>query len=230
MSKQKAPKAQADSMVWIDQAIRDFGIGGLSVRELIEFLITGLKSTNAAVRTSATKTLVTLKLYVGASEFHSPLSVDYLLTSVTQTSRRSSKTSIPPSSPPSSPNSPRSQPSLLLAPPASLLITQSPLLPLLEAREGRKLPLQPRTTHSTSCSLEWTSTSSFRLPTPTRATMRIGRRGRRRSRVSSPSWKRTSVSSLATFVSFFDVSTRILLTRLTPSRSRSCAQAAHVGQ
>lgn len=79
MSKQKAPKAQADSMVWIDQAIRDFGIGGLSVRELIEFLITGLKSTNAAVRTSATKTLVTLKLYVGASESLSSAFIDRIL-------------------------------------------------------------------------------------------------------------------------------------------------------
>ncbi|KAL8281038.1 hypothetical protein RQP46_006717 [Phenoliferia psychrophenolica] len=66
MAKQKAPKALADSLVWVDRAIRDFGIGGLSVRELIEFLKVGLKSTNAAVRTNATKALVTLKLYVGA--------------------------------------------------------------------------------------------------------------------------------------------------------------------
>lgn len=67
MTKQKAPKAQADSLVWVEQAIRDFGIGSLSVRELIDFLGSALKSTNAAVRTSATKTLVTLKLYVGSS-------------------------------------------------------------------------------------------------------------------------------------------------------------------
>ncbi|KAK4696398.1 cytoskeleton-associated protein 5, partial [Phenoliferia sp. Uapishka_3] len=66
MAKQKAPKALADSLVWVDRAIREFGIGGLSVRELIEFLKVGLKSTNAAVRTNATKALVTLKLYVGA--------------------------------------------------------------------------------------------------------------------------------------------------------------------
>lgn len=65
MGKQKAPKAQADSMVWVEQAIRDFGIIGLSVRDLIEYLKIGLKSSNAAVRTSATKTLVTLRLYVG---------------------------------------------------------------------------------------------------------------------------------------------------------------------
>ncbi|KAM0755289.1 ARM repeat-containing protein [Meredithblackwellia eburnea MCA 4105] len=66
MTKQKAPKAQADSLVWVDRVIREFGIAGLPVRDLIEFLKNGLKSTNAAVRTSATKTLVTLKLYVGA--------------------------------------------------------------------------------------------------------------------------------------------------------------------
>lgn len=65
MGKQKAPKAQADAMVWVEQAIRDFGIVGLSIRDLIEYLKVGLKSSNAAVRTSATKTLVTLRLYVG---------------------------------------------------------------------------------------------------------------------------------------------------------------------
>lgn len=68
MSKQKAPKAQADAMVWVDQVIRDFGIVGLSIRDLIEYLKVGLKSSNAAVRTNATKTLVTLRLYVGAGE------------------------------------------------------------------------------------------------------------------------------------------------------------------
>lgn len=66
MSKQKAPKAQADAIAWVEQAVRDFGILGLSVRELIDYLIGGLKSTNPAVRTSATKALVTLRLYVGA--------------------------------------------------------------------------------------------------------------------------------------------------------------------
>lgn len=68
MSKQKAPKAQADAMLWVEQAIRDFGIVGLSIRDMIEYLKIGLKSSNAAVRTNATKTLVTLRLYVGAGE------------------------------------------------------------------------------------------------------------------------------------------------------------------
>lgn len=66
MTKQKAPKAQADAYLWVEQSIRDFGVAGISVRDLIEFLKVGLKSTNAAVRTNATKALVTLRIFVGA--------------------------------------------------------------------------------------------------------------------------------------------------------------------
>ncbi|GAA5904142.1 Stu2p [Sporobolomyces salmoneus] len=66
MSKQKAPKTLQESYVFVEQALRDFGIvGGLAVRDLIEFLKVGLKHSNAAVRTQATKTLVTLRLFVG---------------------------------------------------------------------------------------------------------------------------------------------------------------------
>ncbi|GAA6054178.1 hypothetical protein JCM3770_002818 [Rhodotorula araucariae] len=66
MSKQKAPKTLAESYVVVEQALRDFGLaGGLAVRDLIDFLIVGLKHSNAAVRTNATKTLVTLRLFVG---------------------------------------------------------------------------------------------------------------------------------------------------------------------
>lgn len=67
MSKQKAPKTLAESYVFAEQALRDFGLAGsLPVRDLIEFLKVGLKHSNAAVRTAATKTLVTLRLFVGA--------------------------------------------------------------------------------------------------------------------------------------------------------------------
>jgi len=65
MAKQKAPKVQADSMSWLEQTVREFGVEGIVVRDFIEFLKVGLKSSNAAVRTNATKTLVTLRLYVG---------------------------------------------------------------------------------------------------------------------------------------------------------------------
>ncbi|BGP46329.1 hypothetical protein JCM10450v2_002171 [Rhodotorula kratochvilovae] len=66
MSKQKAPKTLAESYIVVEQALRDFGLaGGLAVRDLIDFLVVGLKHSNAAVRTNATKTLVTLRLFVG---------------------------------------------------------------------------------------------------------------------------------------------------------------------
>ena len=67
MTKQKAPKAQADALLWVEQSLRDFGIQGVAVRDLIDFLKNALKSTNAAVRSAATKTLVTLRIFVGPS-------------------------------------------------------------------------------------------------------------------------------------------------------------------
>ncbi|KAG8985770.1 Microtubule-associated protein, microtubule dynamics during spindle orientation [Tulasnella sp. JGI-2019a] len=66
LSKQKAPKVLADSITWIGQALTDFGIAGLSLRSLVDFLKEGLKNSNAAVRSSATNTLVTLRLFAGA--------------------------------------------------------------------------------------------------------------------------------------------------------------------
>lgn len=66
MSKQKAPKVQAEDYLYVESALRDFGIAGVPVRDLIEYIKTGLKSANAAVRTNATKCLVTTRLCVGA--------------------------------------------------------------------------------------------------------------------------------------------------------------------
>ncbi|EIW85215.1 microtubule associated protein [Coniophora puteana RWD-64-598 SS2] len=66
LGKQKAPKVLADSLVWVDNAVVEFGVAGVSLRGLIEFLKNALKNANAAVRTNATKTLVTVKLYAGA--------------------------------------------------------------------------------------------------------------------------------------------------------------------
>lgn len=68
LSKQKAPKTLADAITWIGTALIDFGIAGVSLRGLIDFLKTALQNSNAAVRTSATKTLVTVKLFAGSSE------------------------------------------------------------------------------------------------------------------------------------------------------------------
>lgn len=69
LSKQKAPKVLADSCSWIESALMEFGIAGLSLRSLIDFLKTALGNSNAAVRTNATKALVTVKLFVGPSEY-----------------------------------------------------------------------------------------------------------------------------------------------------------------
>lgn len=68
LSKQKAPKVLADALTWMDSALIEFGIAGLSLRSLIDFLKNALKNSNAAVRTSATKTLVTVKLFAGGSK------------------------------------------------------------------------------------------------------------------------------------------------------------------
>ncbi|TFY63988.1 hypothetical protein EVJ58_g2914 [Rhodofomes roseus] len=67
LSKQKAPKVLADAVGWIEQALTEFGIAGLSLRSLVDFLKGALKNSNAAVRTSATKTVVTVKLFAGPS-------------------------------------------------------------------------------------------------------------------------------------------------------------------
>jgi cytoskeleton-associated protein 5 len=47
-------------------ALIEFGIAGLSLRALIDFLKNALKNSNPAVRSSATNTLVTLKLFAGS--------------------------------------------------------------------------------------------------------------------------------------------------------------------
>ena len=68
LSKQKAPKVLADAITWVNTALTDFGLSGLSLRNLIEFLKIALQNSNPSVRTSATKTLVTLKLFAGSSK------------------------------------------------------------------------------------------------------------------------------------------------------------------
>ncbi|KIR73278.1 microtubule Associated protein [Cryptococcus deuterogattii CA1014] len=66
MSKQKAPKAQADGLLWIKQQLIDFGIAGIPLKDLISFVKTALGSPNAQVRQSATQVLVTIRIAVGA--------------------------------------------------------------------------------------------------------------------------------------------------------------------
>jgi len=65
LKKLKAPKALADSLQWVNQQLEDFGIAGLQVREMIEFLKVALGSANAAVRTNAVTVLGTLRRFIG---------------------------------------------------------------------------------------------------------------------------------------------------------------------
>ncbi|KAI8350708.1 armadillo-type protein [Mortierella sp. GBAus27b] len=65
LKKLKAPKALADSLQWINQQLEDFGISGLQVREMIDFLKVALGSANAAVRTNAVTVLGTLRRFIG---------------------------------------------------------------------------------------------------------------------------------------------------------------------
>lgn len=63
----KAPKAIADSLLWIDSALLDFGVQGVEVKGLVEHLLSCLKSANAAVRNNATTVMGTLSRFLGPS-------------------------------------------------------------------------------------------------------------------------------------------------------------------
>ncbi|GAC71621.1 cdk activating kinase [Moesziomyces antarcticus T-34] len=63
----KAPKAIADSILWVDQTLLEFGTAGVDVRSLIDYLVNCLKSANAAVRTNATKAIGTLARFLGTT-------------------------------------------------------------------------------------------------------------------------------------------------------------------
>lgn len=63
--KQKSPKVLADSLTWLHAAIMEFGIRGLQIRDVIDFLKFALTNTNASVRTSAVLVLGALRIYIG---------------------------------------------------------------------------------------------------------------------------------------------------------------------
>ncbi|GAB5588997.1 hypothetical protein Unana1_03897 [Umbelopsis nana] len=66
--KQKSPKVLADSLTWLHSAIMEFGIRGLQIRDVIDFLKFALTNTNASVRTSAVLVLGALRLYIGPED------------------------------------------------------------------------------------------------------------------------------------------------------------------
>ncbi|XP_018326942.1 protein mini spindles isoform X2 [Agrilus planipennis] len=62
---QKSPKVMQESLAWLSGAIKEFGLGNMNVKNLIENSKKALGSTNPAVRLSAINFLGTLYLYLG---------------------------------------------------------------------------------------------------------------------------------------------------------------------
>ncbi|KAI8337676.1 armadillo-type protein [Chlamydoabsidia padenii] len=62
--KAKSPKIMADALIWIHQALLDFGIIGLQARELIDFAKIALTNINPTVRSNAVTLLGALRMYI----------------------------------------------------------------------------------------------------------------------------------------------------------------------
>lgn len=65
MQKLKVLKAQTESLAWVKQALTEFGIAGISLKDLVSFLKVSLQNSQGAVRTGATQVLVVVKLFIG---------------------------------------------------------------------------------------------------------------------------------------------------------------------
>ncbi|XP_035673395.1 cytoskeleton-associated protein 5-like isoform X4 [Branchiostoma floridae] len=63
--KQKNPKNQAETLNWLNQAIKDFGLK-VSVKPFIQHLKTALAATNPAIRTAGINLIGVLSMYMGA--------------------------------------------------------------------------------------------------------------------------------------------------------------------
>jgi cytoskeleton-associated protein 5 len=61
----KSPKNQEHALLWLIQAIRDFGFANIEMKGLIAYLKTALANSNAAVRVAAIQLIGTLYMYVG---------------------------------------------------------------------------------------------------------------------------------------------------------------------
>lgn len=59
----KSPKSLADAFTWIQQALVDFGLVGIDVREVVEFLKKGLLNSNQVVRSAAISSLGTVQCF-----------------------------------------------------------------------------------------------------------------------------------------------------------------------
>ena len=62
----KNPKIQAEALVWLSEAIKEFGIAGTNIKLFIAKIKAGFSATNPAVRTAAFSVLSIMALYIGA--------------------------------------------------------------------------------------------------------------------------------------------------------------------
>lgn len=60
---------QADALSWMQTTLTDFGLGGIAVRNLIDFLKGMLGSSNAAVRTNAIGVLGAIRMFAGPGNY-----------------------------------------------------------------------------------------------------------------------------------------------------------------
>ena len=69
----KAPKAIADSASWIQQALLEFGLDGIQLPSLIDFLKKVLANPNQAARTAAVSTFATIQSFNKVGKIFSSL-------------------------------------------------------------------------------------------------------------------------------------------------------------
>ncbi|KAI8898868.1 armadillo-type protein [Globomyces pollinis-pini] len=62
---QKSPKIIGDSLLWMNQTLKDFGTNGLNIKEFIKFIKENLTSSAAAVRSNSISLLVTCRQFAG---------------------------------------------------------------------------------------------------------------------------------------------------------------------
>ena len=61
----KNPKNQESVLVWLAQAIKEFGFTGMDVKTLLAHMKSALQNSNASVRIAAIQLIATVHLYVG---------------------------------------------------------------------------------------------------------------------------------------------------------------------
>jgi cytoskeleton-associated protein 5 len=66
LRKTKNPKTLSDALLWIHQSVLDFGVAGLLIKDLIDFLKFALGNSNSTVRNNSVTVLGGLRMFVGA--------------------------------------------------------------------------------------------------------------------------------------------------------------------